>query len=369
MAAKQKLKELQVYSGIAIIFVVLIHSSCSFLNSSSYLQHSYIRWMFYYIDNSKSTFFSFPTIYNFIDRIIHIAVPMFIFIAGFKYAFNFDKNISYKEYLSKKFKRIFKPFFIISLFFIFYYLIIECIKTIIAGKQINFIAISFKYFKAFLKIFIGINNVVPLWYIPMYLLVVLSYPIIVKYLKNDKLRMLLFCLLAAAWVLEDLFIPYVQKHQVPFCFIYYFYLYELGIQFCKHDIKHLSKKAVFIAYAVLLLLSLFINNLSINIIFTEVFFTPATVIAFYYISLLLKESKILLSAGKYSFYIYLFHEPLIEHYISKVFIKIHLYNYYPVIIITTVLTILISAVFYKVLIRTRFGKYMFSKNNLSQKQA
>ena len=79
---KKVLKELDIFSGIAILCVVLIHSNAFYLSNVLNLQ-SY-----------KDATFSVRVLDNF----VHSAVPMFIFIAGYKYALNNIDN-NYKEYV------------------------------------------------------------------------------------------------------------------------------------------------------------------------------------------------------------------------------------------------------------------------------
>jgi surface polysaccharide O-acyltransferase-like enzyme len=126
---KQKLNELQIYSGIAILFVVLIHTNYTFLMTLPWFKCTDIRWMFYYLKAPENSLSTFPYFFNLIDKITHVAVPMFIFIAGYKYAYN--RKISYKEYFTRKLRKVFKPFLIISLFFI----LLNFCSMLIAGKN------------------------------------------------------------------------------------------------------------------------------------------------------------------------------------------------------------------------------------------
>ena len=350
---KQKLNELQIYSGIAILFVVLIHTNYTFLMTLPWFKYADIRWMFYYLKTPENSLSTFPYFFNLIDKITHVAVPMFIFIAGYKYAYN-DK-ISYKEYFAKKLHKVFKPFLLISLFFI----IINFYSILIIGKNSLNSSIMVSAI-AFIKIFLGINKVSPLWYIPMYLLISLSYPIINKIIKNDKIRLLLFIVLGIFWVLADLFIPFVKAHQLPFCFIYYFYIYELGIIFCKKSHKNINGKYSIGLYFIVIILSGFVRSTVLNIILTETIITPLAVIAFYYISLKIKDNGFFSFLGKYSFYIFLLHEPIIERKLSYfLFTKLYLNYFYPSILPISLLIIFASIVVYKLFVKFHINKIIF----------
>ena len=147
---KGKLLELEVFSGIAILCVVLIHCNgyylLNILNLETYGQaHFYTRLL---------------------DNFVHGAVPMFIFISGYKYALN-NINDNYKEFVLKKVKMVIKPFIIINMCFVIKNIInypnYYNLKTIIAE---------------IIWIFIGHSVAYQLWYIPMYIFIVVTYPIL-----------------------------------------------------------------------------------------------------------------------------------------------------------------------------------------------
>lgn len=147
-------KELDVYSGIAIIFVVLIHANAYYLTSVLNLR-----------TYAESGFFLTT-----IDQIIHGAVPMFIFISGFKFNLSKTKHYNYRTFAKSRLLRVLVPFIVISVFFILF--------NNLKGSTFDVVsltAIMTNIVDDFIMIFYGFNYVYPLWYIPMYLLVILIY--------------------------------------------------------------------------------------------------------------------------------------------------------------------------------------------------
>jgi peptidoglycan/LPS O-acetylase OafA/YrhL len=174
------------------------------------------------------------------------------------------------------------------------------------------------------------------------------------------IRLILFIVLGMFWVLADLFIPFVKAHQLPFCFIYYFYIYELGNIFCKKNYKNINGKYSIGLYLISIILSVFVRSSALNIILTETIITPLAVIAFYYMSLKIKENAFFSFLGKYSFYIFLLHEPIIERKLSYfLFAKLDLNHFYPSILPVSFLTIFFTIGVYKLLGKFHINKLIF----------
>ena len=139
MSTKEKdkrVKELQVFSGIAILLVVLLHSNAFYLTNILKLE-AYTQANFWV---------------KLLNNIVVNAVAMFIFIAGYKYALNNTED-NYKEYVLKKIKNIFKPFIVLSIIFLIRNIIIY--PESYAGTE--YIT------KHITNIFIGINPAYHLW--------------------------------------------------------------------------------------------------------------------------------------------------------------------------------------------------------------
>jgi len=341
---KKHLNELQVYSGIAILFVTLIHSNAFFLLSILHLK----------------TYAQVGFGFNLSDKIVHVAVPMFIFISGYKYEMQ-DKNEVYTKLIYKKFTNIIKPFLIVTICWILYEWGRLCLENIRLHDHVNIFYVLNMCLKDLFNAFLGDNVAYQLWYIPMYALIVFSYPIIIKCLKNSKIRLLIFYIIAIiitaiqikTSLLADL---YMQ----PVNFIYYFYLYELGVQLYSKGIDKKYSKIIIICYLFLLPVVSLIKNPLMSNLSTNLVFTPIAVVAFYYIAVFLKDSKILLTLGKYSFAIYLFHEPIFVSKLSRILVKHDLYSSKFIIPFIAVSSILLSICFYNILIKTSLGKYVFN---------
>ena len=348
---KKHLEEVQVYSGIAILFVTLIHSNAfyvlSFLHSKSYISAGFI--------------------FNLLDKVVHVAVPMFIFIAGYKYKLN-DKDETYIKIFYKKYNKVIKPFLILSILWICYNKGFPYFKNIFLHKSVSISDMFSVFSKELVRVFLGYNYAYQLWYIPMYLLIIFSYPIITKYLKNSKIRLFIFYIVAIIITIVQIKTRLlVNSYLHPINFIYYFYLYELGSLIYINGISEKHSKMIIISYLFLLPIFSLIKNPFINNMCVYLILTPLGVISFLYISLLLKENRILLILGKYSFPIYLFHEPFFISKFSRILVKYNLYKSILMIPFIAIISILLSIGLYRILIKTFIGRYMFTIPNSSKK--
>lgn len=308
---EKKRTELQVYSGIAILFVVILHSNAYYLMNvvrlPSYIQSS----LFIHI----------------VDRIVHAAVPMFIFAAGFKYEMN-NRTEAYKEFFHKKYKGIFRPFFYASTFYLLYKWVNVYIRRMAVNNTVDMSFILNNAIKEFFRMFLGYNFAYQLWYIPMYLFIILSYPIIRRLLKKDAIRFIFFLLLAAAWeIVSNLGIPSIANNPYPLLFIYYFFLYEMGCMFYSKGYYAKASVLVVLPYFALLAFVAFVPKVILVRVVSDLLLYPVSAVFFYYVSLWLKNCKPLIILGNYSFYIYLFHEPLVLSTTSRYLLNHGLYRY------------------------------------------
>ncbi len=335
MSTKEKdkrVKELQVFSGIAILLVVLLHSNAFYLTNILKLE-AYTQANFWV---------------KLLNNIVVNAVAMFIFIAGYKYALNNTED-NYKEYVLKKIKNIFKPFIVLSIIFLIRNIIIY--PESYAGTE--YIT------KHITNIFIGINPAYHLWFIPMYLFVAITYPLIYKVFKNDIIRVIVIISLAFIKMLIGESTSLVVS-QITF-FMRFYLFYEMGVMFFKYNIKDKFKKIdkyIITLYFISLVLVSTIKDANLYGKLQFYLLSFLSISAYYFISIRIKENKMFNYLGKYSFYIYLFHEPIVLTNIAS-FLKI-LGEYNPVIYIftTTLLSILISILIYKI-IKCTFLKYIF----------
>lgn len=324
--------ELQSLSGLAIIFVVLIHATSYYLLSVL----------------SMNSFDEIDFTSRLVDNLIHGAVPMFIFVAGYKYALNnIDKP--YKEYVISRTNKVLKPFLMISMIFF-----IKDIIVNIENLNIRNSAISF------FRIFIGYNVAYQLWYIPMYFLIVLTYPILYKLIKNEKIRIVFIMVIVIIQYSLSWYSELLASH--PFDFVYYYLFFHMGLVFCKYDIKSKFKKCdikIIVTYLILALIITLNPIKELNGPLRRFILWPISVIAYYFFSLRLKDNRILQYLGKYSFYIFLLHEPIFCTKISYIFKSIGIYNSVIESFIIGGLTIGITILTYKIIEKTFIKKLLF----------
>ena len=320
---------LQSFSGIAIIFVVFIHANS-----------------YYLLSVLKKT--SYEEVYfttRLLDNFIHGAVPMFIFISGYKYILN-DINKSYKEYSIRRIKRVIKPFLIISMIFF--------LKDIV----VNYKSLNIKIdITNFLKIFIGYNIAYQLWYIPMYIFISLTYPIIYKLLKNEKIRILFILFIVVIQYYVSWHSELIASH--PFDFIYYYIFFEMGVIFYKYDIVYKFKKYNVLIIAIYVALAFIVTLNPLNEIvghLKKFMLWPMSVVAYYFLNSKIQDNKLLQYLGENSFYIFLLHEPIICTQLSYLFKSLGIYNFVGYVFIIAILTIIITLMFY--------NGYMHLKNSI-----
>lgn len=294
------------------------------------------------------------------DKVVHVAVPMFIFASGYKYEIK-DKNENYATLIYKKYNKVIKPFLIVSMFWILYKCGDLLVQDILINKSVNGFNILSVFWEDLIRIFLGFNYAYQLWYIPMYLIIVFGYPVITNYLKNPKTRLLILYIVGIiVSVVQSKTKLLASDYLNPISYIYYFYLYELGAQVCVHGLNKKYGKIILSSYLVLLSAELFIVDSFINNMCTTLILVPLSVLSWYYVATLLKNSKVLLTLGKYSFPIFLFHEPIFIRETSNFLLSHNLYNSPIMIPIVSVISILLSICFYEITIKTNLGKYIFS---------
>ena len=328
------LSELEVFSGIAIIFVVLIHSLSYYLtNVLNLVAYTDARFLVRLFQN-----------------IIYTAVPMFIFIAGYKYALN-NIDDDYKEHVSKKIRSVLKPFIVISLIFL--------IKDLVNYPE-NYGGLG-SIILSFLKIFIGLNPAYQLWFIPMYLFLSITYPLIYEKYKTDRGRVALIILIVLAQRLVGERFSFFNTQ--PFKFIYYYLFYEMGVLFYKHKIKERLIKYDLIIIGIFIIATFMVSKIRQPFIHKQIqlyILSFISITAFYFISIRIKGNKLLNYLGKESFGIYLFHEPFILTSIANIFVRAGIYNSMVDIFLIAILSIIVSIVAIKIIDNTFLKNIFFN---------
>ena len=329
----KKLNELDVLSGIAIIFVVLIHTNI--VASETFIN---LRINRYYIVFS-----------NFLN----LSVPIFLFVSGIKYQI-IEKNYSYRKFIKKKSKVVLKPFLILSGGYLcILYVTKPLISHLIPINSFSIIEYNFRnLFYNIINIFLCqgkyYNLAYQLWYIPMFMTVVVIYPYLYRIFSN-KIRFIILLLIAI--ILNALHV----KH--PFDFISYLYIYDFGnLFYCYFKDKKLRYGLIILAI-ILIIINFNYNNL-LNLIGMKAIFTISCLVLLYEIAKRLKDNNILLYIGNYSFYIFLFHEPFGINFISEILIKLNLYHSYFVSLLVGGNAILFSIIIYKLLCTLNIKKFV-----------
>lgn len=335
---KKVSKELDVYSGIAIIFVVLIHANAYYLTS---------------ILNFK-TYVESGLFLTTIDQIIHSAVPMFIFIAGFKYHFNSNKHINYGSFFKKKLIRVLVPFIVVSGF----YLLVNNLEGLLT-PGLNLSEVIANTFDEFIMIFYGYNYVYPLWYIPMYLVIILLYPLINRMIQSQKNRFLIFSFLSVLYVLFLKSNQSLGDYSILLSSTYYFIFFELGTFIAANKLDKSKQQLLSVVYLSILSISIFTAGSSFSTMLTDLLLFPLAVCVFYYLAVHLKESNFLRVTGLYSFHIFLFHEPVFTYYLGRYLKNNDLYNGYYITLLIVLTAITLCIALSKVLEVTGLSRFVF----------
>ena len=317
-----KIKELDILSGIAIIMVVLIHADRFYvrniLNLDAYLNAG-IK-------------------VNILDNLIWAAVPIFIFISGYKYYLNIiSTNQNPLCFIKKQLFKILPLFLLISFVFI-------CLNTfkLLFVQNLSLTNAMIQTGLSFLKIFLGYNIAYQLWYIPLYFFIIILYPLIKKLIPNDLIRFILLGMLSITVI-------YLGLLFYPIKFFYYLIFFELGVQFSKYHFHHKINFILILCTAIAVVFTCTVNKIpSIDIFLKHLVLNPVMVIFYWKLSFLVSNSLMLLKLGKYSFYIFLFHEPIIVRGISELINRTIVYSSFIYVFIVTGISIIFTLLFVKI---------------------
>lgn len=154
-------------SGLAIVMVVLIH-----LRVFTY-EHVYFSGEVRFI-----RFTQLSMLDKIIEQLIRYAVPIFIFISGFKFAYNYNRHVvdgryNWKAFFRSRLNKLAVPYVIWSLFYLLAGLFIETLQA-----KLGFGAAAPFFTRAQLTgLLTGFGNYAyQLWFLP--LLLVVSFTVI-----------------------------------------------------------------------------------------------------------------------------------------------------------------------------------------------
>lgn len=287
MKQHQHYHELTVMSGIAILFVLAIHGCGSALNGFYPSSATYAD-----TDLWLRTFSNFAA----------PAVPMFLFISGFKYAAN-DAQTPYFTFLKKRLPRVLMSFAIINTLF----WALDSIKYMETFDLILLV-------KTYIHSWVGYSVAYQLWYIPMYCCVIALCPLVRKQISSTVGR---FCMFAVIGVIQRILEPDIPLLATyPIRFISYPIFFELGVLAQEYDWRNKISAATTTlwgcAYLILVVfLSWAVPVLSVNDLTKYIVFYFLGTIIMFMVSVVLQKCRMLYWLGVISYPVFLLHEPLL----------------------------------------------------------
>lgn len=315
MAAK-KCPELTVMSGIAILFVLLIHA-CAYCLGSLYPGMEY----------AEADAFLLA-----LRNLVTPAVPMFLFASGFKYALH-DSETPYWTFLKKRLPRVLMSFFIINTIF-------WMIDSILWMDNFDPILLL----KTYISSWLGNTVAYPLWYIPMYCCVILACPLIYRVIQNCWMRFLLYLIIGCTQrVLAD-HIPFLGGY--PFLFVSYPLFFELGIIAHMYNLasKLKGKSWLSLIYTgLVVLLSVLAPQLSRAVLVQYCLFCCLGTLAYFALCIFLSSNRLFSWLGKYSYPLFLLHEPVIGRLVGALLQEIGITSSVVYVILWTICTLILSA--------------------------
>lgn len=332
-------------SGLAIFCVVMIHS--------------HQRYLSVLFGKDVPIWYNLPIEDSLYEHLVIFAVGVFLLVAGFKFELTRDiKTVSdYIAFLKARSKRIIRPFWWITTFFLVGGTIIQILGLANRPETVDL----YRFFEMYVLRLSGAEpHPTHLWYIPMLVYISFLYPIFRKVLPHHLLRLSVFIGLTILVFLCSL-------NTYPFYWVKFFILYEIGAMFCrcykKRGEEIFKDKCRYFFYGVFILL-FFIrkenNDVQMEYWYLHLVWLIGPIVYFYLSQSFSWKSlcDILLWLGKYSWPIYLFHEPYFVIASYGLMKKVHLGDNYLAIIFSIIMPILLSVFFYKKIKDKKLGQYI-----------
>ena len=320
--AVKKCPELTVMSGIAIIFVLLIHSCGSCLGN-----------LYPGMEYAESDAFLLT-----LRNLVTPAVPMFLFASGFKYALH-DSDTPYRMFLKKRLPRVLMSFFIINTIF-------WIIDSIIWMEHFDAVLLL----KTYISSWLGNTVAYPLWYIPMYCCVIIFCPLMCRVIKKSWIRFLIYLVVGCAQQVLETQYPLLGRY--PIAFIAYPTFFELGVMAHDYDFFSRLKGKAWVTFpyvGLVVAISAIAPVISRTALMQYCIYSIWGTLVCYSVCIYLSENKLLMRVGLYSYPLFLFHEPVIGRLIGSILkeIGISVSGVYVTLwtICTFLLTILLAKAF------------------------
>ena len=288
--AAEKRQELTVMSGIAILFVLVIHA-CGYVLGSFYPGVGYASADIF-LRTARS--------------LSNAAVPMFLFASGAKYALH-DMETPYGTFLKKRLPRVLMSFFIINTIF-------WAIDSYLWIGQFDPILLT----KTYISSWLGNTVAYPLWYIPMYCCVIIACPLVCRIIPQGQVRLLLYLAIGCAQHILESEIPIFGAH--PLDFVAYPVFFEMGILVYRHDSSTRWRDKVWIIVGYLILgglISIAVPSFSQSPLVQYLIFSVWGTMAYWAFAMRLKTNRLLTWLGGRSYPIFLLHEPVIGRAIKN----------------------------------------------------
>lgn len=298
-------------SGIAIVMVVLIHLRV-FTYARSYFEGA----------NNFIEFTRLSTIDKMIEQLLKYAVPIFIFLSGFKFAYNYNRHLLDGRYHWKAFflSRINKLAIPYLLWSVFYLLAGYSIETAQAWLGLG-AAEPFFTRDQLTGLLTGFGNYAyQLWFLP--LLLVVSFTVIFfRYILRAP--WVLYAFYAVFYASLFFFPQLVEDAGALGIWPRYFLNFELGLLFGTKFLQHGRLPKLWPAVTVWLLIAvarLFNLNERIDVVLDTLMMILSPVVAYTLVGSLARPRAdgVLFVLGEQSWPIYLLHAPILTNLVNSI---------------------------------------------------
>lgn len=304
-------------SGLAILMVVLIHLRV----------FTYSR-VYFGGENQFIEFTQLSILDKIFEQLVRYAVPIFIFISGFKFAYNYDRHVvdgryRWQAFFLSRLQKLALPY---ALWSIFYLLVGFLIENTQAALGIGAAAKFFTH-EQMIGLLTGFGNYAyQLWFLPL-LLIVSFIVIFFHYVLRAPWVLYAFY---AVFYIGLFFFPHIVEEAGPFgIWPRYFLNFEIGLLFGVLFARHGKLPRLWPLVAAWLLIAaarLFIQNPRLDLLMDTLMMISTPVVAFYLVGRLARPQPdgLFYALGDQSWAIYLLHAPILTNLVNSVSDKLGL---------------------------------------------